>query len=57
MSERAPSSRRLGKAAIVVASAVLLIVVALFIGLNLQHAKEQRTDPPPQQTDPSRSKT
>jgi hypothetical protein len=37
-----PSPRRAGKAAIVVVAAILLIVVAIFVGLNLQHAKDQR---------------
>jgi hypothetical protein len=34
----------LGKAAIVVVSAIILMVVAIFIGLNLQHAKTQREE-------------
>ncbi len=42
--EKPPSPKRAGKAAIVIVSAVLLIVVAIFIGLNLQHAKTLREE-------------
>lgn len=44
MTEDGPSPRRAAKAAIVVASAIVLIVVAIFVGLNLQHAKTQREE-------------
>ncbi len=45
-----PSPRRLGMAAIVVVSAVILMVVAIFVGLNLQHAKTQRESRPGKST-------
>lgn len=44
MPENAPSPRRAGKAAIVVVSAIIFIVAAIFVGLNLQHAKTQRDE-------------
>ena len=36
-----PSPRRLGRAAIVIGVIVILIAVATFVGLNLQHARDQ----------------
>jgi hypothetical protein len=42
--EEVPSPRKAGKAAIVVVSAIVFIVVAIFVGLNLQHAKTLREE-------------
>lgn len=52
-----PSPRRAGKAAVVVVSAILLMVVAVFFGLNLQHAKDQRDEQAGQPNPASAPKT
>ena len=44
MPEKAPSPRRAGKAAIAVAAAIAFIAVAMFVGLNLQHAETAREE-------------
>jgi hypothetical protein len=41
-----PSPRRKARAGFVVAAIVILVVVAIFVGLNLQHAKELEESPP-----------
>lgn len=40
-----PNPKRLGRAAIVIGGIVILMAVAIFVGLNLQHATEVDENP------------
>jgi hypothetical protein len=46
MSDPSPSPRRKARAGIVVVGIILVIAVVIFVGLNLQHAKELEESPP-----------
>ena len=45
-----PSPRRKARAGIIVAAIVLVLVVVIFVGRNLQHAEEMEENPEPEAT-------
>jgi hypothetical protein len=47
MARRQPSQRRKARAGVIVVALVFLIAAAIFVGLNLQHARELKENPPP----------
>lgn len=53
--DKQPSSRRLGKAGVVVVAIVLVMVVTIFVGLNMRNVEEgPATEPAGQQSAPTR---
>jgi hypothetical protein len=45
-----PSPKRKSRAAIVIVAIGLLMIVAIFVGMNLQHAEELEENPTPAAT-------
>ena len=42
-----PSAKRKGRAVFVVGAIIFLIVVVIFVGMNLDHARDMEENPPP----------
>jgi hypothetical protein len=47
MPRREPGQRRKARAGVIVVVLVLVIAAATFVGMNLQHARELKENPPP----------